>query len=384
MCDLRGYRRSPTSRSCRCPAARRPSREPWRTRRSAGAARCSARDGPSSARAGCCARRPAARAAGDEERRGAGRAGASRASTRRSPRAAAACSTRSPRSPACASRISYEGQAAIELEMMASGRPAQATARTRGRSTAIAAACASRGARCGSAAARRRGGAAAGPAPAAVVRLAPLRRRRARRPRSRRRARRRRRRACTPPWRRWSRPLPPRARRRRAGGRSLSGGVFQNRAARRTSREDGLEADGFERARRRPRARQRRRRLAGAGGGRGLYCARAPRSSATAPTVAASPADRPPGLRHVPRSPHAHHRPRRRAATIAAEGLEQRASLHAACPAPASATTCSCTPASPSASSTRPKRRRRSSSCARSPVRRAASTAADAPWMQRR
>ena len=102
---------------------------------------------------------------------------------------------------------------------------------------------------------------------------------------------------------------------RAAGGPAavaLAGGVFQNR----------LLADLCERAargrrlrgaRRRPRPRQRRRRLAGAGRRRGLYSARAPRGARLTAARPRRTQTRPQDSAHVPRPSHAHHRPRRRA-----------------------------------------------------------------------
>ena len=132
-------RRPPAAR-CACRAATRAAREPWRM--ACAWLRAAARRRPA---------RPPALAGADPatlaRRRAAGRAPARCAGHDAAP---AASSTPSPRSAACAPRVDYEGQAAIELEAVARpGRARRLRARCDGRST--------RGRRARRARGRRRG-----------------------------------------------------------------------------------------------------------------------------------------------------------------------------------------------------------------------------------
>ena len=234
--------------------------------------------------------------------------------------------------------ISYEGQAAIELEMMASGREVASRrlrvgargrrGERRGRRAPWGVGLDPRVGRRGRGRGvcerpcRHRPGAGRGP-PRAPVRGRPCRPRGGGRARRRRgaAARHRRGRRARPlrPGPRVRRPVRGRARRRRVpepvAGRAL-------RAA-----AGGRQVRG---AGRRPRARQRRRRVAGAGRGRGLYCARAPRGASL--SAARRPQSRPdrPATGSPPMCLALPMRITARdgaLATIVAEGLEQQCSV---------------------------------------------------------
>ena len=110
----------PTWRRCRCQAARRPSASPggWRPPTWPPPTRTAP------ARPAC-----AVRGADEERWRTVAGDGARAESTRRSPPAPGACSTRWRPCSACATPISYEGQAAIELEQLVDPAEAGATGR---------------------------------------------------------------------------------------------------------------------------------------------------------------------------------------------------------------------------------------------------------------
>ncbi len=270
VCDLT---RLPPRRPLRvAPAARRrrrPSAQPWRTalgwsyallgRRRLDRARCAARAGPCRGRRGRRADRRGGRGAGPAGRPRRQRAAHDqlRPPLRRRRRPGR-------RAPA----ITYEGQAAIELEMMASGQEHAAGAydwTLDGDAASAAAGGATRRVGLG-------GASAAGPAPARRpcwrrCLTAVARRPRGGAPRPASSAR-----ACTRPSRRSSSTCA-------AGVRASGGPAAVVLAGRRLSEPPAgralrAAAGGcrLQRARRRPRARQRRRRLAGAGRGRGLYC----------------------------------------------------------------------------------------------------------------
>ncbi len=238
--------------------------------------------------------------------------------------------------------ISYEGQAAIELEMMASGQMLRAAG-------AAPYEWSLDGDPGAAALAPRAGAAEWAAARAAVARAVagllprPGRRprpragrgapraaggRRDRRPGGGRRARRRGGAAARDPRRHGARPVPPRPRRVGALGR----GALRRRVPEPAAGRPVLGQAGRRRLpgpRRRPRPGQRRRRLAGAGRGRGLYCAR---------RAAGSSADRR-ARRDTARGPDQRTPPMCLAlpmritaldgarATIAAEGLEQECSV---------------------------------------------------------
>ena len=122
--------------------------------------------------------------------------------------------------------VTYEGQAAIELEMVSAAGAARRTASS-------------------SVATERRGGGRRRGEPH-VVRLAAALRRRARRPRGRRRARRASARACTPPWPPSSSRSAGAARRDdRPGARSPCRAASSRTACSTDLCEDALTADGF-------------------------------------------------------------------------------------------------------------------------------------------
>ncbi len=142
---------------------------------------------------------------------------------------------------------------------------------------------------------------------------------------------------------------------------ALTGGVFQNRLLSDLC-EDALEADGFEVLSARPRADQRRRRRVGAGRGGGLYCPAPPGPARLSPgRPEASPIGRAPAANATT---HQYGSDRTTAcaspfpcasppSTASSRPSSPRACSSApascSCPTPTWATTCSCTPATRSA-----------------------------------